>query len=417
MKNKKYYLIFLMLLFVGIYTANSQVTKENLNTYLTIAAKNNPGLKATFNDYLAAMEKVPQVGALPDPKIAFSYFAQSVETRVGPQKWKATLAQAFPWFGLLKAKKDVATNLAKAKYEIFENAKSNLFFEVKTVYFNYYYIQRSIAITKENLAILKIFKNLALVKVEAAEVTIVDELRVELEINDLKNKLALFQDTKKVIATNFNNLLNRDVKDTVFVPADLWQEDLPIDVSKLIDGIYDNNHSLKSLDQKILAFANQETVAKKSGLPKFTLGFGYVDVADGPLTNFSDNGKNAYFPSIGLTIPIYRKKYKAMLKEATLLQGEAQSDKKERKNNLNTLNKRIIKDYKDSKRRIVLNAKQTHIAKKALDVLLISYSANDKDFEEVLRMERKLLKYELAYQKAVSDKNAAVAFINYLLGK
>jgi len=377
MKNKKYYLIFLMLLFVGIYTAKSQVTKENLNTYLTIAAKNNPGLKALFNNYLAAMEKVPQVGALPDPKIAFSYFAQSVETRVGPQKWKATLAQAFPWFGLLKAKKDVATNLAKAKYEIFENAKSNLFFEVK----------------------------------------IVDELRVELEINELENKLALLQDTKKVVATNFNNLLNRDINATVLVPADLWQEDLPIDESKLIDGIYENNHSLKSIDQKILAFANQETVAKKSGLPKFTLGFGYVDVADGPLTNFSDNGKNAYFPSIGLTIPIYRKKYKAMLKEATLLQGEAQSDKKERKNNLNTLNKRIIKDYKDSKRRIVLNAKQTHIAKKALDVLLISYSANDKDFEEVLRMERKLLKYELAYQKAVSDKNAAVAFINYLLGK
>ncbi len=417
MRTRRYHLIFLMLMFVGIYTVQGQATQENLNTYLTIAAKNNPGLKASFNSYLAAMEKVPQVGALPDPKIAFNYFAQSVETRVGPQKWKASLAQAFPWFGLLKAKKDVATNFAKAKYEIFENAKSNLFFEVKTVYYNYYYLQRSIAITKENLAILKIFKNLALIKVEAGEVTIVDELRVELEINDLENKLALLQDTKKVFATNFNNLLNRDVNAIILVPADLWQEDLPVEINKIIEGIYDNNHSLKSIDQKILAFANQGTVAKKSGLPKFTLGLGYVDVAKNPLSTAVDNGKNAYFPSIGLTIPIYRKKYKAMLKEATLLQKKAESDKKERKNNLNTLNKRIIKDYKDSERRIVLNAKQTRIAKKALDVLLTSYSANDKDFEEVLRMERKLLKYELAYQKAVSDKNAAIAFINYLLGK
>jgi len=417
MRTKRYHLIFLMLTFVGIYTVQGQAKKENLNTYLTIAAKNNPGLKASFNNYLAAMEKVPQVGALPDPKIAFSYFAQSVETRVGPQKWKASIAQAFPWFGLLKAKKDVATNFAKAKYEIFENAKSNLFFEVKTVYYNYYYLQRSIAITKENLAILKIFKNLALIKVEAGEVTIVDELRVELEINDLENKLALLQDTKKVFSTNFNNLLNRDVNATILVPADLWQEDLPIEINKIIEGIYDNNHSLKSIDQKILAFANQGIVAKKSGLPKFTLGLGYVDVAKNPLSTAFDNGKNAYFPSIGLTIPIYRKKYKAMIKEATLLHEKAQSDKKERRNNLSTLNKRIIKDYKDSERRVVLNAKQTRIAKKALDVLLTSYSANDKDFEEVLRMERKLLKYELAYQKAVSDKNAAVAFINYLLGK
>jgi len=417
MRTKRYYLIFLMLLFVGIYTVKSQATQENLNNYLTIAAKNNPGLKASFTNYLAAMEKVPQVGALPDPKIAFSYFAQSVETRVGPQKWKASLAQAFPWFGLLKAKKDVATNFAKAKYEIFENEKSNLFFEVKTVYYNYYYIKRSIAITKENLKILKIFKNLALVKVEAAEVTIVDELRVELEINDLENKLALLKDTKKVIATNFNNLLNRDVNAAILVPADLWQENLPVEINNIIEGIYDNNHSLKSIDQKILAFANQEIVAKKSGLPKFTLGLGYVDVAKNKFSSPIDNGKNAYFPSVGLTIPIYRKKYKAMLKEATLLQAKAKSDKKERRNNLSTLNKRVVKDYNDSERRIVLNAKQTHIAKKALDVLLTSYAANDKNFEEVLRMERRLLKYELAYQKAITDKNAAVAFVNYLLGK
>lgn len=90
--------------------------------------------------------------------------------------------------------------------------------------------------------------------------------------------------------------------------------------------------------------------------------------------------------------------------------------RKKKENKLNTLNKRVLKDYKNSDRRIALNAKQARIAKKVLDVLLTSYSTDAKDFEEVLRMERKLLTYQLAYQKALTDKNAATAFINYLLG-
>ena len=415
MKTRIYKILFLMLL-LGSTISFGQANQDDLNAYLNVAAKNNPGLKASFNNYLAAMEKVPQVGSLPDPKIAFTYFAQSVETRVGPQKWKASLSQSFPWFGLLKTKKDVATNMAKAKYEIFENAKSNLFFEVKTVYYNYYYLQRAIAITKENIDILDIFKNLSLVKIEAGKATIADELRVELELNDLQNQLALLYDTQEVFKNNFNNLLNRNVADDIIIPVDLWQNNLPIEADKLVDSIYNNNHLLKSIDQKIEAFNNQEVLTKKVGLPKFTVGLGFINVAENPLSTAKDNGKNAFFPSIGLSIPIYRNKYKAMLKETVLLREGAESEKKEKENKLNTLNKRVLKDYKNSDRRIALNAKQARIAKKVLDVLLTSYSTDAKDFEEVLRMERKLLIYQLAYQKALTDKNAATAFINYLLG-
>ncbi|NQW36292.1 MAG: TolC family protein [Flavobacteriales bacterium] len=416
MKTRIYKILFLILLMMGVTKSFGQATQDDLDAYLNVAAKNNPGLKASFNNYLAAMEKVPQVGSLPDPKIAFSYFAQSVETRVGPQKWKANISQSFPWFGLLKTKKDVATNMAKAKYEIFENAKSNLFFEIKTAYYNYYYLQRAIAITKENIDILNIFKNLSLVKIEAGKATIADELRVELELNDLQNQLALLYDTQEVFKNNFNNLLNRNVADDILIPVDLWQNNLPIEAAKLVDSIFSNNHLLKSIDQKIEAFNNQEVLDKKVGLPKFTVGLGFINVAENPLSIAKDNGKNAFFPSIGLSIPIYRNKYKAMLKETVLLREGAESEKKEKENKLNTLNKRVLKDYKDSDRRIALNAKQARIAKKVLDVLLTSYSTDAKDFEEVLRMERKLLIYQLAYQKALTDKNAATAFINYLLG-
>ena len=366
---------------------------------------------------MAAMEKVPQVGTLPDPMFAFGYFINPVETRLGPQKATFGLQQAFPWFGLLSAKEDVAAESAKAKYETFKNSKSNLFFEVKAAYFNYYFTEKAIQITKENMVILRIFKNLSLVKIENGNASIVDELRVELELNDLENQLALFIDSKNVFQTKFNNLLNRDNSVLIDVPQNLWQDNLPYEKVALLDSIYNSNHEIKSIDYKLNSFINQEVAAKKEGMPKFNIGINYIVIGENPNSSDTNNGKDALmFPSIGVSIPIYRKKYKALIKEAQYLQSSEIAKKEDKRNTLNTIFESTYKDFSDSNRRITLNKKQSEIAKKVLDVLITSYSTNSKDFEEVLRIERQLLGYKLAQQRAITDKNAAVAFMNYLLG-
>ncbi len=391
--------------------------QEDLDGYLKVAAENNPGLKAQFNDYMAAMEKVPQVGALPDPSITFGYFIRPVETRVGPQRANFNLMQSFPWFGLLEAKEDVATEMAKAKYEEFENTKSNLFFEVKTAYYNYYFIEKAIKITEENMEILNIFKRLSLVKIETGNASVVDELRVELELNDLENQLALFKDTKYVLQVKFNNLLNTDDQAPIAVPDTLWQDELPEGQLNMLEEIYASNHQLKVIEHKLNAFVNQEVVAKKDGLPKFNLGLSYTIVDENPMSTAVDNGNDAFvFPLVGVSIPLYRKKYKAMVEEAKYLQEGELLRREDKKNSLTTIYENTSKDFNDGDRRIALNKRQAEIAKKVLDILITSYSTDARDFEEVLRIERQLLQYELAYQKALTDKSAAVAFIQYLLG-
>ena len=102
MKTNKIYSIILIL---GIFLGGQSVhAQEILEEYLTMAAENSPMLKAKFNDYLAALETVPQVGALPDPQLAFGYFIQPVQTRVGPQEFRISATQMFPWFGTLNAR-------------------------------------------------------------------------------------------------------------------------------------------------------------------------------------------------------------------------------------------------------------------------------------------------------------------------
>ncbi len=403
-----------------IFSTASVFSQDKLSEYLSTAAENNPGLKVKFNQYMSALQIAPQVGTLPDPQVAFGYFILPVETRVGPQQFKLSAQQFFPWFGKLKANRNAADELAKAKYELFEDAKLKLFFDVKASYYKLYFISKAISITNENLDILKTFKILALIKLEAGLTSAVDELRVEMELDDLENELALLRDRYFTETVSFNNLLNVDSNSDVQISNELSKIPLEYSRQAVIDSIRLKNHQLTSIDFELSAMQQKEIAARKSGAPNFSIGIDYTIVgkSDNPALDASINGQDVLlFPKIGITIPIFRKKYNAMIQEAVILQDIAKDKKIDKSNILESIFENVYKDYRDSERRVILYKKQTVTANKAMRLLQTQYAANNGDFEEILRMENRLLKYKLELEKARTDKNTSKAFILYLMGQ
>ena len=106
-----------------------------------------------------------------------------------------------------------------------------------------------------------------------------------------------------------------------------------------------------------------------------------------------------------------------MLNEAVFLQQAKEAEETDKINLLETILENTWKEYKDSNRRIALYQTQQQLAGQSLRLLETEYSTGNKNFEEMLRMERKLLAYGLELEKARSDKQAAISFINYLMGK
>ena len=410
MNRYMYRLIGLILLISSMASA-----QQDLESYLQIAAENNPGLKAKFNSYMAALEIAPQVNALPDPQVAFAYFVSPVETRVGPQQFKISTSQMFPWIGTLKAKENIAIISAKASYEVFLEAKSKLFDEVRSTYFNIYFNRRAVEITRENLSILGTFQKLANIKVETGVVSAVDEYRIEMEMGDLENQLALLMDKQDFLEVMFNNLLNVDNSQKIQTPAILWSDDVTLSKKEVLDSIRTKNHQLLTLSMQQEALGYRKELADKLGKPDFSVGLDYTFIGQG-----SNNmaGTDAFvFPMVGITIPLYRNKYKAMVNEVMFLQESKKMEKADKLNFLETILENGWKDYLDSDRRIDLYLSQLELAEQSLKLLETAYATGNESFEEILRMERKLLKYSLELEKARGDKQAAISFINYLMGK
>ena len=392
-------------------------TESQLDHYLVVAAENNPSLKAEYQKYLSALETVPQVHALPDPELSFGYFINPIETRVGPQQARFGLTQMFPWFGTLGTRGDAATEMAKAGFEGFREARNRLFFEVQKKWYRLYHIDQSIRIMQENISILETFESLAMRRYEAGQVGQVDVLRVQIEKEDLKTRLELIKDNRKVSRREFRELLNVGAGEQILIADSLESRGLELSLQELEQQIMNQNARLSRLDYEAASAKNSIEAARKDGLPKFGLGVDYIVTGERDMA-LTDNGRDAIMARAGIQIPLYRKKYRAKQKQAQIQLHRVQNRKAAAQNRLLTQLEQAIRDYDDAQRRVCLYRDvQIQRTRQAINILTEQYATSATDFEELLRLQRKLLDYELARETAQVDQNTAVAYIEYLYGK
>ena len=107
-----------------------------------------------------------------------------------------------------------------------------------------------------------------------------------------------------------------------------------------------------------------------------------------------DNGKDVLMPMVTLSLPIFRKKYKAAVKEAQLMQESYSLQKTEMTNSLLSNYEMAFFDIEQQTELVSLFDEQITESEQALNLLFTSYGNSGKDFEEVLRMQQQLLKYD-----------------------
>lgn len=387
---------------------------QSLEEYLKLGAENNPGLKAKYAEFEAAMQRVPQMGSLPDPTFSYGYFISPVETRVGAQRMRFSLSQMFPWFGTLAAQKDATALMAQAKYQAFLDAKNEVFQSVKIAYYPLAELEQIIKLQEENLEILKTYQSISTSEFKNGKASMVDVLRTNIMINDAETELEILKAKRKPLQAVFNNLLNRNSGEEVVIG--MLSEELVAGI-ELSNEQLQANPKLAELDEKMKAAEAQRQAAKKMGLPKIGLGMDYVLVDKRTDMAVPDNGKDVFMPMLSVSLPIYRKKYNAMSKEAELMREAASMMKEQTINSLNTSYEMAQFEMEKSRRISELMNEQVEQTQQALDLLLVSYGNSGKDFEEILRMQQQLLKYEIAKTGAIKDFYIALSKLEYLVAK
>jgi outer membrane protein TolC len=403
--------ILIIILFAGVYISEAQ----SLDDYLIEAAENNPGLKASYFEFEAAMQKSAQVKAIPDMALSFGYFVSPVETRVGPQRAKFSLVQMFPWFGTNGTKVNATEFNAQAKYHEFLDRKNELFYQVKKAYYPILELKEHIIWQEENLDILNTYKRLSTTAFSNGKGAMVDVIRVDIMIDNPNTEIQLLQDRLKPLQVAFNRLLNRSDSMPVVVQDNL--EIYPGSEQFSLDSLINNNPRLQAIELNIQAANALEETANKQGLPSFGVGLDYVIVGERTDLDVPDNGKNVFMPMVTMSLPLFRKKYNASIKEAQLTQSALSQKKLDLTNNLVSAYENEAYNSQRSLELLELYDVQIEKTNQAINLLYSAYSNSGKDFEEVLRMEQQLLKYNMSKSTATKDYYISVARLDYLTAK
>jgi len=429
--------------------------ESTLEDYLRYAALNNPALEAAFNRWKAALEQIPQVTALPDPRFTYAYFIEEIETRVGPQRYRLALSQMFPWFGKLKLRGSIAAERAEAARQQYEAEKLRLFYKVKTAYYEYWYLGRAVEVVRTTLDLLKYLERVARARYRAAADGHSDVMRAQVEIGKLEDRLRSLLDLRGAVVARLNAALNRPAGYSLPWPKHMPEQHLSVDDEQVVALARRNNPELKALSYDSRSRRIAIDLAKKDYFPDITLAVQFTEVGRGPRVSGpglkapfaqrsavrlaqrsgdlldaynivhafmspdlpGDAGKDAWIVSVSMNLPIWLSKYRAGERQARAMYLASVKAKVQRENDLIARTRLALYNFHDAERKINLY-RDTLIpkARQSLKATETAYRAGQVGFADLVDAVRVLLEFRLSYERAVADRAKYLAELEMLVG-
>jgi len=422
-----------------------------------------------YNEYQAALQKVPQVGSLPDPQLEMGVFLSPMELMAGYQVADIKLMQMFPWFGVIKNAKDEMSLMAKGKYELFRDAKLQVYYDVQRTWFDLYKVRQNIRISEKNVELLKTIERLTLVKFRSGSsggssavsgskmssgntpvaasgssgmnvmggnqgttssesssssapmssssggTGLAGVYQIQIEEGSLEDNIASLKNEEQVAVARFNSLLNRSQKTPVAAVDLLPVEPLDTMFLSVNDSMFTRNPMLGMLAFEQQSLTARTKMQKQMGLPMVGVGVNYSVISKSEMSTSPMNGQDMIMPMLTVTLPIYRKKYKAMQAETNFLKTASEQNYQATVNSLQTEYYEALQQYNDAGRRMKLYDSQSQLAKKSLDISIKTFSSSASGLSDILRIRQQLLDYELKQVDALVEFNKAEALIKRLI--
>lgn len=292
----------------------------DLRAYVTAAVERNPAVLESRARYEAALRRAPRVAALPDPVVNFTQALRSVETRVGPQINGVTLTQAFPWFGTLALRGRVARLEAQALGHLHQAARRDVAAEVKEVYYDLGYVDAALGLAREEQSLLAHYETLAGARYAAGEGLLQAVIRLQAEITRVVDRRRRLDRRRAVLAARLNTLRDRPVNEPVPAVPRPARPAFALDRGRLHRLGERNRHELRAAGALVEGGERAVELAGRSARPGFTASVGVVNVGrrTGPadLPPLPDDGRNALTVSLGVSVPLWRAKYRAEVEQA-----------------------------------------------------------------------------------------------------
>lgn len=455
-----------------------QQPKDSLSSYLNVAIENNPGIKAQKFAHEAFLQKIPQAGAFQDPELSMDFYTKPMDIVGGRSIGNVSVMQMLPWFGTRKTARIEAGHMANMQNEQYKEVVDNITLQVHTQWYAMQKLNEQLRNNEENRKLLQQLEQLALRKFSApsnsAKVTATpkvstktastpsasasggmggmsmgggatasstpamssmgsgggmsemggssasgmsDVLRIGLELIEIENNIESLHSQLKAEKAKFNALLNREANYEV-VLGEIEKTPFIYGEQDALLAIEANNPMLSMITEEGLAYKAKAEMDKKMSYPMIGLGLQYMVIGktnDKMLAMGDMNGKDMIMPMVTVSLPIFRKKYKAQQEEGKLWWKSSDQKFEDTYNTLKSEYYGYKSQLDDAERIVTLYEKQTTLAETTYNLIIKEFVTGKSDLTNVIQVQRQLLDYQLKKAEAIANYNTMVASIKKLL--
>lgn len=408
-----------------------------LTTLLAEAEQNNPEIAAAKQAAEAAAARVPQAGALPDPMLGVGVMNFPVtDPSLGRDMMTMTtiqLGEQFPWPGKLELRERIAGFHAEAANWEVERTRQRVLAEVKTAYYQVYFLDRALDVTGRNERLVGDFARLTSAKYGVGTGAQPDVLKAQVERTRLEDQVVALREQRTGAVARLNALLGRptdtplprselpeavrvaalersagDVKFASTSLAEVLPEaaggpapGIPT-VAELQDLAVRQNPAIQAHARRVAAQERAVALARKAILPDFNVSLGYSRRPDlGDFVNLS----------VSVPVPIFsgRKQNQGVLERGAEL-AQHQARYAAAVDQVNGDIAAIAAELQRARAQLVLlNDGILPQARTSLSSATATYQVGRVDFLTLLDSQVTLYRHELDYHRLLADfaKNLA----------
>jgi len=383
--------------------------QQSINTVIT----QNLGL-AAIQAKADALTAVPsQKSSLPDPMLMFNAMNLPVDgfdlQQEAMTQLQVGFSQMLPYPGKLALREKVAEHESHAAGWNVDEMRLILVRDVKTVWWNLYFLDRALEIVFRNKQLLRQLVKVVQTKYRVGKGLQQDVLLAQLELSKLEDKAINLQGMRRNQEARMNTLLSQSMQSQIKLPSKALDTLAELSSNQQLQTQAQSRPLLAAMNSKVAAAQARLKLAHKAYYPDFKFGAVY-----GFRSGDNMNGSSrADFLSVMLSIniPLYAgSRQDKRVDERVSQLSQTKYGLEDERVKVAAAVTQAINDYQQARKQVsLLKTGIIPQANQTVASMLSAYQVGKVDFLNLVRVQITLFNYEIRYWKLISQGKQALA--------
>ena len=393
---------------VWAHAAEAAEPSLSRREYVRAVLAKNPGIESARASLNAALGRVRQAGAFPDPMVEASAAPLSFVPPVTRAGYEVGVRQELPWFGKRALERDVANAEAAAARHDVETTRQTLALSAVSLYSQYYVVERSLEINAHHAELLSAMRGAALATLESGRGSAAEPLQIDAELTLLEQERVALNSERDVIRAQMNELLHRAPDAPLASPP----SEMPAEARERArsGGEAPRRPELEALRERIRAEATRASAAERERYPNITLSTAYSSMWEMPAHRWS--------VGVGVSLPLQTERRAGAVDEARAMQSYYESELRRMSDATKTERYVALRRVQESEQTLSLfERKALPLARQRVDIQRSTFIASSSPLVMLLEAERALRSVELEYESARATHERRVAELERAEGR